>query len=485
MKISLFLNSLINKTNNYFNITKNKINYYEFIVIFALTISSLILSLDKGYAKVSNILFVISILTFFYAIKNKTIKLNLIETIRDLKIIFLLFFIIITSALVSLIFAADVSETLRYIRLHIVYFIIFFVTIYWYSKHQSDFALSLFLYLFGIVLLSGDLIITYKYFFSEPIFGFRFSATDSNLIIPFGYWHVIAFMFFLSIFFAIKNIKIKILFFMLILLSLFAMFATGTRSFLLSSIVAFLCSLIFFQYKYKKYILSLFITIIIILSIFVYKISANWDTFGGRFNINKSINNFNIIWSVPPSFMGKFSKCFENICHKNSLKPDPNIRFDTSALIRLSLLKSGLLAIKENPFKPNGFGAELFSKNLEKNHFKSTDLNYPFVYLGPHFDTPNKTYHHMHNQIVSFIFELGIIGAMGIYIFMFIIFLTSFKVYKNTNNIAIKIFASFMMLYILTSSFSAFFDIMFHLSGILQMSILCGFIFGLQYRKKI
>lgn len=475
------------------------------------------IGLGLGIAGSVNIIFLLSaiILCIFY--KN----IPFLAYLMRVKLHILLYLIVIFLALLSLKYTADTKESFRLIRTDLIFVMIVFISSYIIFSLMSKPMLKSFIYAFGISLIVINIFMLIHYIelyntskASRPdiaFFDIRASASWTNLIIPFANWHLIAFSFFLSISIFIRGWGYKLLFISLMLVSIICIAMSGTRTFAICIMIIILSLFLILRYRYKKTITLFAFICLCAISFVVINYSSNWNVLQGRFDIKNMINNFSIVWSKPPSMMGQFDvNCNSVICHPNSLNKSSTLKQDQSSLIRLSLFKSATLAIMQNPLRPNGYGHNLFSKNLESRFFSPFDINYPYFYVitqqsdissrdeafkksarqynlksGNILSIPS-TMMHVHNQLLSFIFELGIIGFIAICLFAIFQFIIAYKnfIFFLNKDMFFSSFSLFMMLYIIGNTIGMLFDIMLYREGIVQLFILFAFNLALFFNQK-
>ena len=106
------------------------------------------------------------------------------------------------------------------------------------------------------------------------------------------------------------------------------------------------------------------------------------------------------------------------LCSRFSFPKDESFSWEHSSLARLSMNKSVLQAIWQNPLRPNGLGFLTYVDNLEQI-FPRDSLHHSYVLSIP--DRP-AGYPHPHNQILSLAFEISILGLVAIGGFCYMVF---------------------------------------------------------------
>ena len=194
----------------------------------------------------------------------------------------------------------------------------------------------------------------------------------------------------------------------LIAISLFALYANGTRASILSVAAMILCAVFYPKYPYKK------LSIALTLCAFVGggAVLLEWsEKQNARFNFKAMIEKVGIVWSYAPAEMGRFDEvCFDrNSFYRCSIysgdRLDSRFSFESSALNRLALSKSALTIIMKNPWKPHGYYQQFFNRNIPKD-LNPKDYFYAFDENGRFF------YNAVHNSFLSAFFEMGLIGGV-------------------------------------------------------------------------
>lgn len=426
-------------------------------------------------------LFIGGILFLYYLYKSG-FKLSIKEEFKPLSFWILTFLGVIIMALISTHFAFNTKETLKMILVFLIF--PFMLTLYFYFliKNMSQKALKLFLILLGIAIISHPIATIYDFASNFSNHDIRATGFNEELIIPYSIFLILSLALSISLAFLLKGYY-KLLGILLVLICLFSMFANGSRALIFCFLIMLIASLLLFSYAYKKIILPSSIIILILISITTYFYSTKLSL---RYDVKNIIDHLGIVLKYTPAEMGRFDKnCFKEksdyICSSFSGKNiDKRFSFDVSTLNRLSLNKSGLEAILQNPFRPNGYYSRFFAYNLS-NIFKPNSINYPYPI--------NKTTHisyydHIHDMILSFIFELGVVGFLFV-AFNFIWVLTkTYQKFITTSYNYQKIFTSAYILFLLGFSISMLFDSMLSFPKFNYIFFaLQGIILGLIFRK--
>lgn len=317
--------------------------------------------------------------------------------------------VVVIMAYISLFFAVDSKATLQAIRQYLLEPSLFLVLAFFIATKLDERGLRLLL--LGLCLaLSYHPIATIWDFFINGGGKFGYRATLSAYTIAetiYVFYLVFAFGLSLALSLFTKG-AVKLFAIVLMCINIAALIANGGRFALLAGLAMLISPFVLLAYRYKRLVLGVVLALCVGLGYGIYTMSKTWDA---RYNIYSMVNNFAEVWSVAPAEMGRFTHCDEYSCSPHSLTPHPSIQWEYSSLSRLSMLKSTLLAIAQNPFRPNGYHFQQFYQNLEAI-FPKTSKNSVFFY---HF------HHHNHNRFASFWFELGLVGFLGAMLLPFFI----------------------------------------------------------------
>lgn len=317
--------------------------------------------------------------------------------------------VVVIMAYISLFFAVDSKATLQAIRQYLLEPSLFLVLAFFIATKLDERGLRLLL--LGLCLaLSYHPIATIWDFFINGGGKFGYRATLSAYTIAetiYVFYLVFAFGLSLALSLFTKG-AVKLFAIVLMCINIAALIANGGRFALLAGLAMLISPFVLLAYRYKRLVLGVVLALCVGLGYGIYTMSKTWDA---RYNVYSMVNNFAEVWSVAPAEMGRFTHCDEYSCSPHSLTPHPSIQWEYSSLSRLSMLKSTLLAIAQNPFRPNGYHFQQFYQNLE-TIFPKTSKNSVFFY---HF------HHHNHNRFTSFWFELGLVGFLGAMLLPFFI----------------------------------------------------------------
>lgn len=388
---------------------------------------------------------------------------------------------VIIMALISIHFAFDGKATFKAICIFLVGPFFLALMFYFVIKNLPQKALAFFFFYLGIIIFLQPLVTIYHYFNASSDRAVGFGDLP---VIPYGLFLILAFSLSFSMAVYLKG-KFRIFACLLLCMSLFAMYANGTRALILAIVAMLLLSLVLFRKKIGKKITLLISAAIFFVLVGVYSLSSH---FSERFDFERMFNHIKIVWSYAPAQMGRFDeKCFKQgvggySCSKFSgNKLDERFSFESNALNRLSLWKSAYIAIMKNPFIPNGFYSRFFNENLT-NVIKIDSMDYFYPRKK---DSNIGYFSHMHNMVLSFIFELGIIGFLLVVVIFFAISRIFVLFLNRTNNVYERLFMFSMILFLSGFWVSMFFDSMISFSKInYPFFVILGIFLGIPYRKE-
>ncbi|PAF44111.1 O-antigen ligase family protein [Helicobacter sp. 11S02629-2] len=441
--------------------------YYLWVLCIVLGLMVYMTGADS-YVRARNIYFVAAFIFLVLFIKEFRLK-----KLASIKVPLILFFIVLIFAYLSLFNAARIDWTLKYINFNLwlsLFFLIFtYLMTLLFSKKQTNFLV----FLIGLALVVIEIITIYLWI-EHGGWPYRTAIGKTGVII-FGTWIVLGFAFSYAGIYVFKG-PWKILALVLFVLAFVGIVSNNTRSFFLALPFMLILPLFIVRYKYKPTIITICIVILVVFFISFYNYSGRLNP---RFDAKAMVQNFHTVWSVKPGEMGRFDiHCANsNLCSPFSYPLDSKVHWEESSLIRLSLLKSILLAIKENPFRPNGYYPREFVYNLEQNFWKADDIRYPYAYI-PASDTDIKdgkphTYIHPHNSVVSAVFELGIIGALALYIFTIFMFYVGVYIYRKNTGVY-KFWGLLMCIFLLGETIAFFFDWLILFAGQMVLFMFYG-----------
>lgn len=364
---------------------------------------------------------------------------------------------IIFMSFISLFFCFDILKTsiaiLNFLLIPLIVFLVFFLVFKYIPQQDQNMGLKL---ISAIFILHSLFTIGECFIYGNP----RSVGIGNHPIIPYTLFLLIPFALSLSL---LVYSRFKILAIILMATSLIALYANGTRASILS-VGAMLFGLIFYpQYKYKRIIATLAPLLLGVCIGLLIEWSAHQNA---RLNFKRMIENIGIVWNYAPAEMGRFdSKCFIDPSYRcraeSGTLPDPRFSFESNALQRLSLNKSAICIIQNNPLLPHGYYSRYWNSNLPLT-LSSKQHSYLI----------NSEHNHIHNEILSSFFELGIIGGCLYLSTFFLLLVWSIKQ---------KGFYRFLLFSITLGTFvMSFFDSMLSLGSIkILFYSLIGILFGI------
>ncbi|WP_300449772.1 O-antigen ligase [uncultured Helicobacter sp.] len=336
--------------------------------------------------------------------------------------------IVVIMAYISLFFAVNVSETKKLIRWYLLEPSLFMIMSFLFTLSLKQSQQRIIFLLLCCVVFYHPLVTIYD-FYANGGGNLGYRAKLPHYHIPatgYSFYLLFAFSFAYVGFLKTRGFA-KYIFGIFTLLGIYAFVCNGGRFGALALITMMCAPLVFFTYKRKKNnFFSLLLTLC--LSAFaLYHFSSSWQD---RFNFHKIVNNFMQVWHTPPAEMGQFAGTYclkgkQTQCSVHSLDKQADITMEYSALDRISKLKSTLLAIADNPLRPNGYHFQQFPFNIQQI-FPLDSINHPFS-LTPYEDTFISAHAHNHNYPSSIFFELGLVGFIGFSLFVGYFFYALYK----------------------------------------------------------
>jgi O-antigen ligase len=349
----------------------------------------------------------IAIGIIFFLIVHKIIKKEIKNFNKTFIIGFLFFyFFIIISSLLSDYVLLSITKTGFYIR-----FLIFTLSIYYILNNSNNFLIllkNILLIIFFILIFDG----LYQYFFHENIIGLtnanilRISSFFGKELIYGSYLcKFLPLLIGLLIFFHKTNID-KTLIYLIIIISITAIFISGERAAIILSLISI--SIIVFSTNFfnksKFYIILLIFTLLAIIINTNHEIKNRW-----KMTFENSIFNLSNNYIV--------------IDNKNY----PLILNKKYTYMTISTFKM----FKDKPIL--GHGVKSFRFNCKKEHYKINDFDdYNFrLNCG----------NHPHNTYTQLIAETGIVGfGFIIFFFIFILFSLLKSFFSNQKKIIPNVF---------------------------------------------
>lgn len=336
--------------------------------------------------------------------------------------------IVVIMAYISLFFAVNVSETKKLIRWYLLEPSLFMIMSFLFTLSLKQSQQRIFFLLLCCVVFYHPLVTIYD-FYANGGGNLGYRAKLPHYHIPatgYSFYLLFAFSFAYVGFLKTRGFA-KYIFGIFTLLGIYAFVCNGGRFGALALITMMCAPLVFFTYKRKKITFFSLLLTLCLGAFALYHFSSSWQD---RFNFHKIVNNFMQVWHTPPAEMGHFAGTYclkgkQTQCSLHSLDKQADITMEYSALDRISKLKSTLLAIADNPLRPNGYHFQQFPFNIQQI-FPLDSINHPFS-LTPYEDTFISAHAHNHNYPSSIFFELGLVGFIGFSLFVGYFFYALYK----------------------------------------------------------
>ncbi|SQB97502.1 glycosyltransferase [Helicobacter fennelliae] len=397
--------------------------------------------------------------------------------------------VVIIVAYISLHWAYDVKATKDNIRHYLLEPSLFMIVAYLIMKRLDSKGFKIFFTFLCIGIFIQPLATIYSWFVNGGgHLGYRATGFGNPQELVYSFVLLLAFSLSLAFVwgdkFTTKLKGFKILGIILCIISILGICANNSRGTFIAALVALIAPFFILHFRHRIKLLASLIVLLCVFGGGIYHLSAKWDD---RYNFKKMVDNFSLVWSYAPAEMGRFDKlCFGTFvtCSNYSgKKPDPNLSWESSSLNRIAMNKSTLLAIAQNPFRPNGFGFLEYYKNIQAV-FPRDSLNHPYVLSIP--PLLPEGYWHPHNQILSLLFELGIIGfvAIGLFCIYLLIPLTNLShksAYKRPQDLKSLLYFG-LSIFLITLSVAMLTDCLVWRWNNLYLFLLFGIL--LAYRPK-
>lgn len=393
--------------------------------------------------------------------------------------------LVVALAYISLLNAEQVSESKALIRHYLLEPSLFMLLCFLLTTRLSKWQLEICFGLVCVVLLYHPVITLYDFYANgNGKLGYR-------AMLPRYYAPATVYVFYLIFAFSFAYVGflktrgvLKVIFALFMLLGIYAFIANGGRFGLLACVVVLCAPFVCFSYTYKRYMLCLIGLLLIGGAVGVYYASAKWDS---RYNLHNALNSFKEVWHTPPAAMGQYlgggcqswAKC--SVHSKDKTSP---IVWEFSSLDRISKLKSTLLAIADNPLRPNGYHFQQFPFNIQ-HIFALDSLNHPFS-LTPYKNSFISSNAHNHNYPSSVFFELGLFGFVGFCAFSLYFVLRTFgaKISLASNGDIYEIFLASVGIGLVGLMVANMFDCIPIRDGQLVLFMLLGVFLGVDIRGK-
>lgn len=284
---------------------------------------------------------------------------------------------------------------------------------------------------------------------------------------------------------ALKQKYLKILSALGLILTFIAMLANGERSFLVALLAMLFAPFVFWHFRHK---LLMLVGVLCVFMVCLWSFYHMSKSLPERYNFAHMLDNFLIVWASAPIEMGQFDKsCFKKqkwlTCAKESIEIGKNeISIEHSALSRINMSKSTLLALLDEPFKPHIVGVFQIGEYLWHYYNLKNHQNRSYIIQNDPANKETNGYNHPHNFALSLAFSYGIFGFICIVIFQGFVLYSAYRGvcaqsdYKKFWALVLGVFVVGVMA---QSVFDAFY------TGILQcIFIVLGMLVGLGWRDE-
>lgn len=261
--------------------------------------------------------------------------------------------------------------------------------------------------------------------------------------------------------------KLRLFFMGCFVASIIALVSNGERSFFVASAVMLFVPFIFYKYRYKVQILLIFFSTISVAFYGFYHFSANLPA---RYNAHNIINNISTVWNTPPIEMGKYDVyCFNSSWLKCEYESTKNglseINIEHSALSRLNMTKSTLLAFWDKPFLPRVPDVLQTGEYLHEYYKKHNPQNGSYIaLLGGNGEKKWLYYVHNHNFIAGLLFCYGIVGFGAIMIAMGYLLFFAYNATKM-DNYRVRMLGLVVITFVCGIGVNLCFDVLYTMMG--------------------
>lgn len=327
------------------------------------------------------------------------------------------------------------SATLKAINQHILGYLALFVLTFLFAFYAKLAYVRFFLYFFA-ALCAFEVISTLFLGFKNGFFkGAHNVPFFFKAIFTYNIWLLLPAAIGIAGLFVCKG-KYRILSLFAVLLAFIAMLANGERSFIVAFLVMIFVPFFIYPYKHKAIVLTISVCVAAVGFLGFYHISKHLPP---RYNFAHLLNNFWVVWQSEPARMGQFdANCFISqkwlICDPKSIEMGKNdITIEHSALSRINMGKSTLLAALDSPFSPHIVGVFQVGQYLWHYYNLHPHLQHNRSYMnmpnGPNHQSNG--YNHPHNFAISLLFCYGVIGFISICVFMGFLLYTAYKAMRS------------------------------------------------------
>lgn len=371
--------------------------------------------------------------------------------LKPLKIPLVLIAVFLSIALISLIFSVDPYESLKKIKVSIIENVFMLILIYLICINFDQKSYQRLFYGIGAA-FSIHAIINIVLWQQNGGFPYRSGGLlDTPGGEMFGIWAA----FFLAYSVALTIYYHKKLGVFLLLLALVSIIANNTRATYIGVLAMLTFAPFFLAYSRRnKIILS---TAILLGSVCFYSLLGQ-QVSENKHDYTKIFSKLELIVNMPPAEMEKLDRVYG---------------MDGGIAIRLSLWKSAMLSILQNPLLPRGYGQDLYLKTLKQEN-QNTPENLPYEH-----------YPQLHNDFLGMWYALGFIGLLAFTGFFIYTIRTCINVSQCSKNNLDIAFSVFIGLGIVTEAVAMFFGTYFTGSEAKIIFMLMAIITALYVRNKI
>ncbi|CAM3420493.1 O-antigen ligase family protein [Helicobacter labetoulli] len=378
----------------------------------------------------------------------------------------------------------QISVVLKSVNQHIVGYFVLFVSMFLFGMYGK--AKNVFFFLAAFVLLCVLEVC------STICLGLKNGLLNTDnipfffqVVFTYNIWLIAPASMSLAGVFAFKKWTYKILSFIGLILSLFAMLANGERSFLVAFVGMLFIPFFVWQYKHKLKVLLFVLCIGITFVIGFYHASKS---FSDRYNFAHMIDNFVVVWNTNPIEMGQYDKlCFSKhieCSHESLILGQNEITWEHSSLSRINMTKSTLLAVADSPFKPHIVGVFQIGEYLWRYYSLKNHQNRSYINFENNSNNMNMNgYNHPHNFAVSLLFSYGVIGFVCIVIFQFFLLYSGYRCMQKQEYRWKSFWGLSLIIFVCGICIQSLFDALY--PQILQcIFIWCGVVVGLGWRDE-
>lgn len=373
------------------------------------------------------------------------------------------------------------SVFLKAVNQHIIAYFALFVLMFVFGMYAKRKYVSAFLICFAI-LCAMELVAMLYLGFTRGFLKSSNTPFFFQAVFTYNIWLLAPAAMSLAGIFAFQKKLYKLLALLALLASVVAMFANGERSFLVACIAMVFVPFFVWHYKYKFKIIFCVICAGFIALASFYEISK---TLPVRYNFAHVVDNFLLVWNTKPSAMGQYDNvCFDPKsgfeCTPESLVNGKNeIVWEHSALARLNMTKSTLLAVMDSPFKPHLVGVFQIGEYLFHYYSRTNWENRSYI----NFASGSNGYNSPHNFAVSMLFCYGVIGFLSIVVFQGFLIRSGYRSIKQGGEGYGTFWGLSLIIFVCGICVQSFFDVLY--TNILQcIFIWCGVLAGLGWRDE-